>query len=126
MDTPEFSYVLHDRLTKPDKLTGEAMHQLHTHIILPGTVPMPDGSRSPFYNRSTNGHIALLKHVSDETFASALDRIVGPSWRDLRPETPKVAPALAIALDEPPSLATAEGLSELDRWFPRKPDLEII
>lgn len=125
MDTPEFSYVVHDRLTKPDQMAGEPVHQLHTHIILPGTVPLPDGSRIPFYNRSANGHIALLKRISDETFASALDGIVGPGWRDLRPEAPKVAPALDIALDEPASLATAEGLSELDRWFPRKPDWEI-
>lgn len=125
LDTPEFSYVLHDRLTKPDETTGERLHQLHTHIILPGTVPQLDGPRVPFYNRSSNGHVKLLKSISDEKFASALDSMVGPSWRDLRPEEPKVAPSLDIEMDEAPAPAVAEGLSELDRWFPRRPDLEI-
>jgi len=125
MDTPEFSYVLHDRLTKPDKATGERLHQLHTHVILPGTVPQLDGPRLPFYNRSSNGHVKLLKTISDEKFAHALDSVIGPGWRDLRPEDPKVAPSLDIVMEEPPPLNTTEGLSELDRWFPRRPDLEI-
>lgn len=126
VDTPEFSYVLHDRLTKPDEVTGERLHQLHTHVILPGTVPALDWPRVPFYNRSSNGHVNLLKSISDEKFAAALDTLVGPTWRELRPEVPKTVPSLDITMDEPPPpLPPAEGLSELDRWFPRKHDLEI-
>ena len=125
MDTPEFSYVLHDRFTKPDQTTGERLHQLHTHVILPGTVPQLDGPRMPFYNRSSKGHVKLLKSISDEKFAHALDSAIGPDWRELRPEAPKVTPSLDIVMDEPPPPNTAEGLSELDRWFPRRPDLEI-
>lgn len=125
LDTPEFSYVLHDRLTKPDEATGERLHQLHTHIILPGTVPQMDGPRVPFYNRSSNGHVKLLKSISDEKFARALDNTIGPGWRELRPEAPKVAPSLDIEIENTPPLAAAEGLSELDHWFPRRPDLEI-
>ena len=125
MDTPEFSYVMHDRLTKPNENTGERLHQLHTHVILPGTVPVLDGPRVPFYNRASNGHVKLLKSLSDEKFATALDMLVGPIWRELRPETPKVVPSLDIVMNETPPLPPAEGLSELDRWFPRKPELEI-
>jgi len=125
MDRPEFSYVMHDRLTKADEKTGEQLHQLHTHVVLPGTVSKLDGPRVPFYNRASNGHVQMLKSISDEKFASALDRLVGPSWHDLRPEAPKVTPSLDIVMDEAPPLPAAEGLSELDRWFPRKPDLEI-
>jgi hypothetical protein len=125
MDIPEFSYVMHDRLTKADEATGERLHQLHTHVILPGTVAALDGPRVPFYNRSSNGHIKLLKSLSDEKFSAALDRLIGPTWRELRPEEPKVAPSLDIVMDDTAALASAEGLSELDRWFPRKPDLEI-
>ncbi|MEP7288637.1 MAG: hypothetical protein ABI947_23025 [Chloroflexota bacterium] len=126
MDTPEFSYVLHDRLTKPDATTGERWHQFHTHVILPGTVPQLDGPRVPFYNRSSHGHVKLLKNISDEKFAHALDSAIGPHWRDLRPEEPKVAPALDMVMEETPPPAPAEGLSELDRWFPRRPELEML
>lgn len=124
-DVPEYSYVLHDRLTTPDETTGERLHQLHTHIILPGTVSTLDGSRLPFYNRSSKGDVTLLKTISDERLAHTLDSIVGPVWRELRPEAPKVAASLEIATDDGSPLAPAEGLSELDRWFPRGPDLEI-
>ena len=105
MDTPEFSYVMHDRLTKPDEATGKQYQQLHTHIILPGTVPSLDRSREPFYNRSSSGHVKLLKSISDEKFSAALDTLVGPSWHDLRPEEPKVTASLDIPRDEPLSLA---------------------
>lgn|GEM_PF-1173240 len=79
----------------------------------------------PFYNRASNGHVKLLKSLSDEKFATALDTLVGPAWRELRPETPKVAPSLDIVMDETAPLPPTEDLSELDRWFPRKPELEI-
>ncbi len=99
MDIPEYSYVLHDRLTKPDEPSGEGQQQLHTHIVLPATVPTIEGAREPFYNRSNKGHFQMLRNISTEKFSTALDELVGPQWRELRlePEVTETLPQLEVS-----------------------------
>jgi hypothetical protein len=122
VDIPEFSYVLHDRLTKAED--GAALQHLHTHIILPGTVPLPDGTRQPFYNRKSKGHIDLLRSISSEQMTSVLDRELGPTWRQWRPDT---EPLIAIEHELPDAALVDMRLperSELDFWFPRDLDIQ--
>lgn len=106
VDVAEYSYVLHDRLTDDDQL-----HQLHTHVVLPGTVPTVEGARQNFYNRANKGHIQLLQGLSAAAFETALDQHVGPAWRELRKE-----PVLPV-LDSLPVEIQSDALSELDEWF---------
>ena len=124
VDEPEFSFVLHDRLTKPDANGTPPEHQLHTHVVLPGTVPTIEGQRDAFYNRSNKGHIQLLRDIATERFAEELDQRVGPEWHALRPEivpTPLIEPDLETL----PPIELAHGLSELDRWFGRSRERDI-
>lgn len=72
---PEYSYILHDRPTD-----DEGMQQLHTHVILPGTVPSM-AERLPVYNNKERGHDRLFRDIATQHFAQALDEIVGPQWR---------------------------------------------
>ncbi len=125
VDVPAYSYVVHDRLTKPDEKTGERLQQLHSHIVLPGTVPSFVGTREPFYNRANKGHIALLQEIATECFSVELDRLVGPEWRELRPEL--APPPLEPEIIDLPAIPTlAEGESELDQWFGRRrSDLDV-
>ncbi|MBN8595818.1 MAG: hypothetical protein J0M33_28955 [Anaerolineae bacterium] len=98
---PEYSYVLHNRLT--DTEDGiEPLEQLHTHVILPGTAPTAD-TDMPMYNNGDKGHIELLKDISNRHMTEILDELIGPEWYQLRSE-PK--PEL------PPT-------DDLDLWFPR-------
>lgn len=118
VEIPEYSYVLHDRWTNGDA----PQQQLHTHIVLPATVPTVEGTRSPFDNRANKGHLQLLQEISTEKFEAALDRYVGPEWRTLRPEpTPDIeaGPEPLVLQDGTP------GPSELDRWFGRNSDRVI-
>jgi hypothetical protein len=103
-EVPEYAFVLHDRLT-----TGEAggtvgLQHLHTHVILPGTVPTSE-SRQPFYNNKEKGHDRLFRQIAAQHFEVALDEIVGEPWRALR-QVPPVVPPEYLA-------------NELDSWFPR-------
>ncbi len=103
LDVPSYSYVLHDR----DTTEGE--QQLHTHVVLPGTVETLLG-REPFFNNKKEGHVDLFNRIADAQFALALDQAIGPDWRALRPELQEVK---------------APGMSELDAWFgPREGDLD--
>ncbi len=126
VDQPEFSFVMHDRITNETKDSADPIHQLHTHVILPGTVPTIEGDRTSFYNRSNKGHIQLLRDIATERFAAELDRLVGPEWHALRIEVDD-----SPALPEPELAALPpvdpKALSELDRWFgvrPRERDRE--
>lgn len=78
VDVPDYSYVMHDR----DTVDGE--QQLHTHIVLPGTVQTVDGPQ-PFYNNESKGHFDLFNGIADQEFAVALDRTIGLEWRALLP-----------------------------------------
>lgn len=121
-DNPEFSYVLHDRLAKAEN--GEAIQQLHTHVILPGTVPLPDGTRRPFYNRTSKGHFDLLRSLSIEQLTILLDKQIGSTWRQLRPED---EPVMTIESNYPPATSPdvePSAQSELDIWFPRGLDIQ--
>ncbi|MBI5957349.1 MAG: hypothetical protein HY866_01345 [Chloroflexi bacterium] len=98
--TPPYSFVQHDRLTKG----GET--QLHTHVILPGLAPTVEGWE-PVYNRKGKKHEQLFNQIAIQECEAALDRAVGPEWRRLRQE-PEVKPP-DIPLD----------INDLDAWFPR-------
>ena len=114
LDVPSYSYVLHDRDT------AEGEQQLHTHVVLPGTVETLLG-REAFFNNKKEGHVALFNRIADAQFALALDQAIGPEWRALRPELQEVkAPSLS-ELDAwfgPRELEQSERQqSELDAWF---------
>jgi hypothetical protein len=111
-EVPEYAYVLHDRLTRAQEDGVEGWQQLHTHVVLPGTVPTVEGTREPFYNRASKGHVQLLQAITTRQFEAALDRHVGPEWRRLRPEPGMAEPVLRPAVSEP-----LPGASELDHWF---------
>lgn len=95
----------HNRLTTAKDDGDPGLQHLHTHVILPGTVPTLE-SRQPFYNNKDKGHDRLFREIAAQHFETALDEIVGERWRDLRRE-PEIAP------DTP-------DLDDLDAWFPRE------
>lgn len=102
LDVPAYSYVLHDRDT------AEGQQQLHTHVVLPGTVETLLG-RESFFNNKKEGHVDLFNRIADAQFAVALDQAIGPDWRALRPEL---------------EATRSPHLSELDAWFgPREAHL---
>ncbi len=118
-DVPEYAYVMHDRLTNAQEDGVEGLQQLHTHVILPGTVPTVEGARESFYNRANKGHVQLLQTITREQFAMALDQSVGPAWRAYRPDL-----ELPVAL-EPAGVEPEAGGSELDHWFgPRERSID--
>ncbi len=104
LDTPEFAFVLHERTTNARE--GQpGLQQLHTHVILPGTVPTLDG-RASLYNNKERGHDRLFREIAAQHFETALGDIVGPRWRELRRD-PELTPALPDSGD-------------LEAWFPRE------
>ncbi len=106
-EVPEYSYVLHDRLTKPED-DSEPLQQLHTHVVLPGTAPLAGSDRQAVYNNKEKGHDALFRDIASRHFGEALDRLVGPEWHKLREEP---------GIEQPdPSLPSGDNL---DDWFPR-------
>ena len=102
-DLPEYSYVLHDRLTDPKEEGEEPMQHLHTHVVLPGTAPSI-AERLPVYNNKERGHDALFRNIATRHFEAALDDIVGPEWRMHREQEPEITP----------------DSNALDAWFPRR------
>ena len=103
-EVPEYSYVLHDRLTNPED-GSESLQQLHTHIILPGTAPLTGSDREAVYNNKEKGHDALFRAIASRHFTEALDHLVGPEWHHLRDEEPEITPSQPDPDD-------------LDAWFP--------
>jgi hypothetical protein len=101
-DLPEYSYVLHDRLTEPKEENDVPMQQLHTHVVLPGTAPTV-AERLPVYNNKERGHDALFRDIATRHFEAALDEIVGPEWRNHREQEAAIAP----------------DSNDLDAWFAR-------
>src|SRR5450432_2006694 len=101
LDVPAYSYVLHDRDTK------EGEQQLHTHVVLPGTVETLLG-REPFYNNKKEGHVELFNRIADKQFELALDKTIGLDWRALRlePEPEQASVSASNTIE-----------SELDKWF---------
>lgn len=75
---PEYSYVLHDRLTD-----DAGMQQLHTHVVLPGTTPSI-AERLPVYNNKSEGHDRLFRDLATQHFSEILDELVGPHWQQER------------------------------------------
>ncbi|MHB8630023.1 MAG: hypothetical protein ACYDBJ_29055 [Aggregatilineales bacterium] len=116
---PRYSYVLHDR----DASTGQ--QQLHTHVILPGTVETLTGTKA-FYNRLGKGHIALFNQVAGAELGQALDDL-GIAWRS--PTLPGLAPSsnldgvlgeiATLGSGQLPATTSESGkpLGELDLWF---------
>jgi hypothetical protein len=97
-DVPEYSYIMHTAKTKPKD--GESPYEhLHTHVILPGTVPST-ADRLPVYNNSSKGHDRLFRDVAAQHFADMLDER-GIDWRPLREEPkPDIEPDDGIDLDD--------------------------
>lgn len=103
---PEYSFILHDRETASED-GDEPMQQLHTHVVLPGSAPLPGFDREAVYNNKERGHDALFREIASRHFSEALDRIVGPEWQQLRQEEPDVEPEMPDADD-------------FEAWFPRR------
>jgi hypothetical protein len=101
-DVAEYAYILHDRETDE-----AGMQQLHTHVVLPGTAPLPGADRAAVYNNKERGHDALFRDIASQHFSAALDDIAGPEWRRLREDAPQVEP-------QPPDI------NDLDAWFGRR------
>ncbi len=78
-DIPEYSYVLHQRMTKSDE-NRQSIEQLHTHVILPGTAPSVV-DRMPVYNNASQGHDSLFREIATRNFEAALDHRLGHNWR---------------------------------------------
>ncbi len=95
LETPEYSYVLHDRQTENEN--GEGMQHLHTHVVLAGTCPSIDGERVAVYNNKEKGHDRLFREIGTRHFEEMLDAR-GIDWRRLREPEPE------------PEI-------DLDRWF---------
>ena len=102
---PEYSFILHDRETASED-GDEPMQQLHTHVVLPGTAPLPGFDREAVYNNKERRDDALFREIASHHFSEALDRIVGPEWQQLRQEEPEVEPNMPDADD-------------FEAWFPR-------
>ncbi len=69
----KYSYVMHDRST-----SEEGLQQLHTHIILPGTVETSAG-RERFDNRPTD--LREFNELVEDLFELHMDRQLGVKWR---------------------------------------------
>jgi hypothetical protein len=82
-DVPEYSYIAHTAKTK-GKNGEPPQEHLHTHVVLPGTVPST-AERLPVYNNATKGHDRLFREIASQHFADMLDER-GIDWRPLREE----------------------------------------
>lgn len=85
---------------------SETMQQLHTHVVLPGTAPLPGSDRGAVYNNKEKGHDVLFREIASRHFSEALDRIVGPEWQQMRELEPEIEP-------------THPAPDNLEAWFPR-------
>jgi hypothetical protein len=110
LDIPEYSFVLHDRLTSEQDDGSPGMQQLHTHVFMPGTTPTLEG-RQAVYNNKDKGHDKLFHQVAAEHFEAALDVAVGPEWRRFR--------------QEPEITQPTPDVDDLNVWFPREREQEI-
>lgn len=70
----QYAYVLHDRST-----SEEGFSQLHTHIVLPGTVETAAG-RERFDNRPSD--LRQFNELVENVFEQHMDRQLGFTWRD--------------------------------------------
>jgi hypothetical protein len=88
LNTPEFSFVLHDRDTDDEY----GMQMLHTHVFVAGTIENSLGERESHrvgrqqvctdkggLNREDNLH-----RIARQEFEQVLDRTIGYEWRRLR------------------------------------------
>lgn len=95
LETPEYSYVLHDRQSENEE--GEPIQHLHTHVVLAGTAPSIDGERVAVYNNKEKGHDRMFRDIGTRHFQEMLDAHT-IDWRQLREPEP-------------------EQNVDLDRWF---------
>ena len=72
-DAVEFAYVIHDRATN-----DEGLSQVHSHVILPGTVETVAG-RERFDNRPSD--LRQFNTLVEDLFAVHMDRELGVEWR---------------------------------------------
>ena len=66
-DIPTYSYVLHSRQTNDTE-----QEQLHTHIVLPGTVEA-GVERLPMYNNASKKHDVLFREIAAFHFEKLLE-----------------------------------------------------
>jgi hypothetical protein len=83
VDVPPYAYVTHDRATKG------GVQQLHTHVVLPGTVETFFGTE-PFYNNKRQ--VNQFNEIATQQFEQILDRELGREWRNLRQSEAEIAP----------------------------------
>jgi len=117
LDTPEWSYALHQRET-----TEDGRDNPHTHIILPGTYESwSDGGRLPLYfnNRKADNHIELLHEVAQQQTGILMEQYVGKQWERrydaLHP--PEATPGQAILTDLETTLGTLAPAPDADPHF---------
>ena len=106
-DVPPYSYVIHDR----DTVTGK--QQLHTHIVLPGTVETLTGNKA-FYNNRRDGHVDLFNRLSEEIFEHELTEMGIERQTPLSEIFPPIVEnqtQLSI------NLTDTKLRSKLDEWF---------
>ncbi|MEO8392437.1 MAG: hypothetical protein ABI700_05530 [Chloroflexota bacterium] len=94
LNTPEFSYVLHDRDTDDDY----GLQNLHTHIFVAGTVENSIGERES--RRVERQQVCTdrgglkrednLHRIARNEFETLLDRTIGHEWRRLREIEPEI------------------------------------
>ena len=101
-ELPEYSYVLHDRLTDTKEDSDEPMQHLHTHVVLPGTISSI-AERLPVYNNKERGHDVLFREIATQHFSNILDDEIGTEWRLKREKDLDILP----------------DTNDLDKWFPR-------
>jgi len=107
LDTPEYSFVIHRAMTKPENGL-EPLEHLHVHVVLPGTTTHGICDRVPVYNNTEKGHDRLFREVGTKHFAETLDDLVGLEWRSLREPEPEAEPERNLSDNY-----------DLDDWFPR-------
>jgi len=70
---PQYSYVVHDRATSTD-----GSQQLHTHVVLPGTVETA-GGQERFENHRQD--LREFNILVEDLFEHHMDRQLGVAWR---------------------------------------------
>jgi len=88
LNTPEFSFVLHDRDTDDEY----GMQMLHTHLFVAGTIENSIGERQSHRvdrqqvctDRGGLSREDNLHHIARQEFETLLDRTIGQEWRLLR------------------------------------------
>lgn len=103
-----YSFVVHN------KDTQAGMLQLHTHVVLPGTVETV-GGREGVVNFASQGHLTQFNQLVERTFETHLDTCIGRGWRQ---EIEGISPHLPDqVMDEEANYTPSDDELDFDRWF---------